>query len=650
MNFDTFKPVWRARTRRLFLVGAAASAVALSACGGGSNAAGAPAAVAAQVANVQTALSGKNVGVLKGKTRGGSQPIAWSLITLYAAGNSGYGSATAVGYGYSDENGDISAIYSCPSNTAQIYLVASGGDAGSGYNTAIGLSAPLGECGSLASAAVVNEVTTVASVYALSQFLDATGQQPGTSAANASGLNNAVAVFGNLADLALGTAQTTLATGASGTAPTDTVNTLADGLAACVASSGSSSSGCTALFSAATPSGGTAPTSTLQAALDIARNPASNVAAVFALAGTSGPFQPVLSAAPEDWTLAINFNGSNLNNTDLASVAIDAQGNAWLASAFTDPSVNGGNGAVIELSPTGVQAGPYIDNGAVNDPVGVAIDGSGNVWVANPFSASNVNGGLGSVTGLSSSGTSLSGSPFSGTGLSGATQVAVDGSGNVWLANTGSAFELQKASGYAGVKYPVSDGGKVAPNLLWLALDNAGNVWLPDTDNARLVELNNSGQQVSGSPYTGAGLAAPKAVAVDGTGNVWVANSGAAGVGVSEFALGSSGYTGESFTANPVRLPSAVAIDGAGDVWIANLAGRTAGVVELAGNGTSLSAGTASGMYGSTSGLFGAAPQGVAVDASGNVWVSGGGAGNVIELVGAAKPVKTPVVGQAQLP
>ena len=634
-----YRSNWLAQTRGLFLGGAAlAGLMALSACSGGD--AGAPASVADKVAYVQANASTPGARTMQGKARGGNAPIAWSLITLYAAGNSGAGSASAIGYGYSNQDGDVEAIYFCPSGNPQVYLVAQGGNAGGGYNSAIGLSAALGQCNALPSAAVIDEATTVASVYALSQFLDASGQLPGASATNAAGLNNAVAAFGNLVDLATGAAQTALASGATGTPPTDTVNTLADILVPCVNSSGPSSSACAGLFGDATPAGGSAPTTTLQAALNVARAPGAGVAALYALAGTSGPFQPQLSAAPNDWTLAISFSGGNLNTPE--GLAVDAAGNVWVGNYNSAASVNGGDGAVLALSPRGVQSAPYIDNGNVNGPAALAVDASGNVWAANAFGAN--------ISGLDSSGASLSGSPYAIGSLNNPDYIAVDSSGNVWSAGDNYLAELAHASGYALQNYKVSDSATTRANITGLGLDNAGNIWLSDSIASYLVELSaaNPAQQVAGSPYSGGGLTAPTSIAIDAGSNIWTANTPTAGNsnGVTELVKGSSGYSAVNYTGNGEYSVGAIAIDGAGNAWFANdgSSGKS-GLAVVNASGVA----PAGSPY-TNSGALTNRPYALAIDASGNVWVAGGFGNNVVEVVGAAAPVKTPLVGQPAQP
>jgi hypothetical protein len=90
-----------------------------------------------------------------------------------------------------------------------------------------------------------------------------------------------------------------------------------------------------------------------------------------------------------------------------------------------------------------------------------------------------------------------------------------------------------------------------------------------------------------------------------------------------------------------------IAVDGAGNVWIANIGGPTktpqsGSITEISNSGAALSG--ANGFIGvdqSGTSTFIDNPIGVAVDPSGDVWVSC--LDNVVELVGAATPVVTPL-------
>jgi hypothetical protein len=93
----------------------------------------------------------------------------------------------------------------------------------------------------------------------------------------------------------------------------------------------------------------------------------------------------------------------------------------------------------------------------------------------------------------------------------------------------------------------------------------------------------------------------------------------------------SGGYTGGTLYA-----PNAVAIDGAGNAWVAD--SQSDDIVELSNSGAVLSGpnGLAGGSY--------ELPNSIAVDGSGDVWTANGNPyKNVLELIGAATPVVTPL-------
>jgi hypothetical protein len=234
---------------------------------------------------------------ISGIVHGGRQPIIGATVKLWAAGNAGYGSTTtSLQSTTTDSNGNFSfhtgsgATYSCPSVSSStesqyIYITSSGGQPTTGVtNSAAALMLALGNCSTVLAAnpsVVVNEVTTVASMFALQQFFKPSGSglgSFGTSSTNITGLANAFATVNNLVNINSGTANlSTTATGtvAVGYSPVVTItpeqskiNTIANILAACVNSSGSGAP-CSTLFSGVNS---TAALDTLQAAYYLAVN------------------------------------------------------------------------------------------------------------------------------------------------------------------------------------------------------------------------------------------------------------------------------------------------------------------------------------------------------------------------------------------
>ncbi len=629
---------WMAQAGRLYLGGAllGAGALSLAACSGGDTATGG---------------SARPASVAGGKTMGGQQPIKNATVTLYAAGSGGYGQGSALTpTATTDANGAWNISFACPAAGTQIYVVVSGGDAGGGTNSAIALSALLGHCGDssnpLPTNAVIDEVTTVAAVYALNPFLSADGTQPGTSSGNATGLANAVGTLANLVDLPSGSAVSvsggTLPSGASGTSPASALNTLADILAACVNSSGASSSQCSTLFSNAL-SGSTAPTTTLQAALNIARNPGANVANLYALSSTTSPFQPILTAAPGDFTLAMVYTGVK----NPAGLAVDSSGAVWIA-AGSAASVNGGHGAVYKFNSNGAAtAGPLLASG-MNGPTQLAFDPSGNLWVGNSGGNSN----KGSLSELSAAGSQLSPTNGYTATVNLPSGLAIDQSGNVWVGNGNNTLSKFSNSGgsYTGSTVTIagdtSGGGETINGI---AIDSAGNLWIGLFSAAKLIKQDASGNPATGSPYSGGGLSGIEAVAIDASGNTWAADQTAGNGGVSEFSSAGVAAAGSPYRAGGIVMPGplSLALDGSGKAYVASYDANGNGngnLTVLSASGTPLAGSPLAGAY-----LVGPAGS-IAVDRSGNVWVTNSVNASFTELVGLAAPVKTPLLGPAQLP
>jgi hypothetical protein len=602
--------------------------------------------------------------LLRGSVHGGQQPVSGATIKLYAAGVNGYftgATSLLTSSVTTDSNGafTITGQYTCPTASSQLYIVATGGNPGlaaSTNNASLALMAALGPCSlrglqyTLDPNLFINidEVTTVAAAYALAGFIAPSTGQIGASATNSIGITNAFQTASNLVDVTPGQARTSTPAG-NGTVPQAKINTLADILSPCVNSPGNGSD-CAALFAAATPSGGAAPVNTLQAVVNIARYPAQQVAALFALSPPSPPFQPTLSAAPNDWTLAVNYTGGGLSNP--RAMAIDASGNIWLANNGTAPNTS----SVTELSNTGaiLSGASGYTGGNLSFAIGIAIDLDGNAWVPGYGNAN--------VVKFSPSGAVLSGANgFTAPTMDFPRGVAIDSVGNAWIPNYGGVATpsviklgpdgtvLSGAQGYTA-------GAMNSPYAV--ALDTSQSVWIPNINDQNVTKMNNTGGSLSGTTgFTGGGLNAdPAAVAIDASGNGWINNAftgnltklGSAGAILS----GATGFPTCVSPGLPVSCGAGfsaqtVAIDGSGNAWapltyqlqpqppapVVNYFGLT----EMNNSGTILSGSTG---YNTNVSIL---PYAVAIDSSGNVW-SASTTGNIVtQLIGAATPVLTPL-------
>jgi sugar lactone lactonase YvrE len=627
---------------------------------------------------------------IRGVARGGQNPIKGMHVYLFAAGTGGYGgvsqsllnetytglSDSAGAYVPSGPDGSfsISGDYTCAAGQ-QVYLYALGGDSGSGTNSSAALMAVLGNCptaGNFAAATpyvVMNEVSTVAAAYAMAGFAtDATHVSSSGTAQAQTGIANAFASAANLETLGTGAALATTPAG-NGTVPQAEIDTLADILAACVNTDGAVSgpttpTPCYTLFTNALSGGttGSQPTDTATAAINIAHNPAANIAPLFALAGAIAPFEPVLGAAPNDWVVGVTYSVPGLATQ---SMAMDASGNVWLPNA---PS--GGPYGVVELNNLGavLSGASGYNGGGLTAPNTLAIDPAGNVWVS----------GASNIVEFNSGGAVLSGaSGYSVGGASAPFGIAVDGQGNVWAGNGASIVKLDNSGNILSGASGFSTGTGGGP---WgVTIDGAGHAWSGSGNLHVLSELGNDGTLLSGSGYP-VSMAGTLAVAIDKGGNAWTNTTLGSGLGlntVAKLSAGgvelspSGGYKNcapESLPGNYVRTclwwnPDAFALDGDGNVW-GEVVYQTAyngrnpfptfstAVSELSNTGTILSG--LNGYIGSTpmgpgnpqvQGSVGETPLALAIDTGGNVWVLLGQSTvgtQVAEFIGAAAPVVAP--------
>jgi streptogramin lyase len=601
---------------------------------------------------------------IRGVVHGGQQPLNGAHIYMYAASTAAYGGqgiaptsgatgnastsllTAATGnpadgsgnfYVTTDTGGnfDINGAFACTPNT-QVYLYSSGGDpqlGGEGVagtpNLAATLLAVVGDCASATASSAfpgvtfvaMNEVSTAVTAYALAGFatdplhIGAPSAVTG-HARSGTGLANAFNTALNLVNQASGAPNPTLPLNSNATVPVTTINTVADILAACVNTTGTSSSGCGTLFTNTTY--GTTPTDTATAAINLAQHPGANVSALFGLVTTTSPFQSTLSSA-NDLSLDISYTGGGLNAP--FGIAVDGAGNAWVS--------NSQGKSVTEISSSGtILSGTNgYTGGGLNNPVGIAIDSAGNAWVTNH--------GANSVTELSSTGAILSGTNgYTGGGIVSPFGIAIDGAGNAWvtIGDENSVTELSSTGAILSGTNGYSSGGLNDPG--GIAIDGAGNAWAGNLSGNSVTKLSSTGAVLSGTDgYTGGGLNGPVGIAVDSSGNAWVADSGNSVTELSSagvFLSGANGYTGGG-----LNEPEGIAIDGAGNAWVSDYGLHS--VIELSGTGAFLS-----GTNGYTGGDLNL-PIGIAVDSSGNVWMANEQGNSVTEMIGVGTPVITPI-------
>ncbi len=569
--------------------------------------------------------------------RAGVQPMAGAAVQLYAAGTSGNGSAAAALLGNpvvtgASGNATIPAGFVCPGAGSLLYVVSSGGTVGSASatNANVQWMATLGACSAVAAGATyaVDEATTVASAYALAPFY--TGGEIGASASNTVGLGNAFLTAATLTDPVAGTSPGS-SLPAEAASPAERVNAVANMLNACAIDAAA----CGPLFSATTVT--TMPANTLDAVFNLAQHPAANAAALYGQSLLSRAYAPALTTPPGDWTMFLTLNGGGLNSP--SGIGVDATGSVWVANYFN---------AASKFSATGAaQFTAGVTGYGLANSYGLAIDANNNVWIPNeaPYTAT----GIGTVTELSAAGAALSGaSGYQSGGLDYPLSIAIDPNGTAWVVDFGNSHVTllnqlgTPLSGSTGYTSPLF----AFPVVVAVDANHFG--WIGNFASTFVTRVAPDGSNfVNFDCCNGAA-----GIALDQGNNVWIANyygnsvSLIANTGVASTGaiLSAGAYTG----LGSLLRPQGIAVDGAGNVWVANY--RTPYLTELAGissgaPGRSLSPATG---LGADAGLLEA--YGLALDASGDVWVSNQGSNTVTKFIGLAAPVKTPLSGLPQAP
>jgi sugar lactone lactonase YvrE len=285
-----------------------------------------------------------------------------------------------------------------------------------------------------------------------------------------------------------------------------------------------------------------------------------------------------------------------------SNIALDATGNMYVADS--------GNNKIRKISPTGAVT-TFAGNGLsgfanatvgttaqFNSPRGVAVDATGNVYVAdsNNFKIRKISP-TGNVTTLagttdgfanSAAGTEAQFSyPFG---------VVVDAAGNIYVADTFN-HKIRKitpagvVTTIAGTTDGFADGAETTAKFNYpngVAVDATGNVYVADSNNFKIRKISPTGNVTTlagttvGFADSAAGTEAqfnyPHGVVFDSAGNIYVADTynhkirkiTPAGV-VTTLAGTTAGFDdGNALTVAKFKFPSSVAVDAAGNVYVAD--------------------------------------------------------------------------------
>lgn len=238
-------------------------------------------------------------------------------------------------------------------------------------------------------------------------------------------------------------------------------------------------------------------------------------------------------------------------------------------------------------------------------PLGVAVDPSGNIIIADPGNNNirkiNTSGIISLVAGTGLGGYSGDGGASTSAQLNLPINVAIDAAGNIYIAdadndrirkiNTSGVITTVAGTGTMGFS---GDGGAATSAKLnhpyWVAVDRTGNIYIADQDNNRIRKVDTSGiiHTIAGTggisnPGTGNGGLATSAkfsqinaITVDNIGNIYVSDANqirkidTAGIITLVAGTGTYGYSGDNGAAISAKLNNifGLAFDAMGNICI----------------------------------------------------------------------------------
>ena len=406
------------------------------------------------------------------------------------------------------------------------------------------------------------------------------------------------------------------------------------------------------------------------------------------------PYQAVLAELrnPQDVFVDSGYN-----------IYIADTGNDLIRKVTTDGNINYIAG---DPTPPATATGPYYGDGGpaitagLVDPFSVTVDSVGNVYEVeadpagarvrmismatwNPITCVQGNWCINSIAGNYPNAFSGDGGPASAAALNMATGVAVDPAGNLYIADSGN-MRVRKIPNVAGTNPSIAtaagngtlsfggDGGQGNLAELYfpqgVAVGADGSVYFADTNNnvvrkvtpggviSTIAGNGTAGSSGDGGAGASAQLNSPEGVAVDASGNVYIADSGNNRVRkvtpsgtISTFAgNGTAGSTGDGSAAASAELyaPFGLTLDAAGNLYITEFTGDRVRKVSASTGVISTVAGDGIGGYTGDGGpAVNAeldAPKGLAVDASGNIYIADS-VNNVVRRVTPAGAISTAV-------
>jgi trimeric autotransporter adhesin len=311
--------------------------------------------------------------------------------------------------------------------------------------------------------------------------------------------------------------------------------------------------------------------------------------------------------------------------------------------------------------------GGLATSAGLHTPVGVAVDASGNIYIADRYDnrirmVTKSTGIITTVAGDGTDGYTGDGGLATSARLYYPSDVALDASGNIYIADSAN-HRIRMVTKSTGIittvagdgQYGYTGDGGLATSAVMnfpidIALDASGNIFIADFYDHRIRMVTKStgiittvaGDGTGGytgdyGPATSAGLNNPSGVAVDASGNIYIADyynhrirmvTKSDGIITTVAGDGTKGYKGDGGLATSARLdfPQGVVVDASGNIYIADSFNHRIRMVTKSDGIITTVAGGGTQGYKGDGGLATSAhlyvPQGVIVDASGNIYIA----------------------------